>query len=111
MKHTQSCPKCSGSGLFRGEEGIEDICKECNGKGFITFTSKEKVLESSFMKIVILSVLFLIVFYSLFAISITIFRFNFTLEIILLFIGHAALATILISYLMLKSLSDGRSTG
>ncbi len=111
MKHTQSCPKCSGSGLVRGEDGIDDICPECNGKGFVTFTSKDKIFESSFMKIVLFSVLFLIIFYSLFAISITIFRFNFTVEIILLFIGHAALATILISYLMLKSLSDGSSAG
>ncbi len=110
MKHTQSCPKCSGSGLVRGEDGIDDLCAECNGKGFVKFTSKERVFESSFMKILLLSVLFLIIFYSLFAISITIFRFNFTLEIILLFIGHAALATILISYLMLKSLSDGTIT-
>lgn len=111
MKHRHSCPKCSGSGLVRDDEGIDDICTECNGRGFITFTSKEKVFESSFMKILFFSVLFLIVFYSLFVISLTIFRFNFTVEIIVLFIGHAALATILISYLMLKSLSDGRSTG
>ena len=29
MKHTQSCPKCSGSGLVSGEDGIDDICPEC----------------------------------------------------------------------------------
>lgn len=110
MKHTQACPTCSGTGFARGEDGIDDICPQCNGKGSITFTSRDRVFESSFMKIVLFGVIFLIVFYSLFAVSITIFSLNFTLEIIILFIGHAALATILISYLMIKSLAGDKST-
>lgn len=110
MKHRQSCPNCSGSGLVRGEDGIDDICIECSGKGFVTFVSKDHVFGSSFMKVILFSVLFLIVFYSLFVVGITILRFGFTLEIIILFIGHAVLATILISYLLIKSLAEGKST-
>ncbi len=109
MKHKQVCPDCSGYGILKDDRGLDEICRKCAGKGFIFFRSREKVFATRFMKLVLFSVLFLIIFYILFVVYITTFKADFTIEIIILFIGHAALATVLISYLMIKSLYEGKN--
>lgn len=96
--------------MLADEQGIDEPCATCAGKGYIIFRSKDRVFINPFMKLVLFSVIFLIIFYILFVVYITIVNVNFTVEIIILFIGHAALATILISYLMIKSLSEDKKT-
>ncbi len=85
---------------------IEDICSTCHGKGYVTFNYTSKQMDKPLMRVVLISIIALLLFYAFFIIYITFNSVNFLESVIILFAGHMVLATSLVLYLIFKALKQ-----
>ena len=92
--------------MIADSRGLGDVCPVCGGKGFIQYVKDPSEQKSSFIRVVVIATIALVLFYSLFLIYITVDKVSFTASVIILFIGHAVVAVVLIMYLLFKSMNE-----